>query len=247
MKNYMDWIRTDYFPTAFCAGCGHGIILKAIAKALTELEFKREEVVFVSGIGCSGWIPSPYIKADSIHTTHGRALAFATGVKLARPDLTVIVVGGDGDIASIGGNHLIHAARRNIDITCIMADNNNYGMTGGQYSPTTPQGAKTTTSRKGHVEPPFDVAYMVRAAGASYVARYTVAHFPQLVNAIKKAITTPGFSFVQAISSCPTHFGRRNISQDPYEYLDYLKKNSVNIKNVKETDEIRNKITIGEF
>ena len=246
MKTYMDWIRTDFFPTAFCPGCGHGIILRAIVKALDELNLEQDKVVFVSGIGCSGWIPSPYIKTDSIHTTHGRALAFATGVKLAKPELMVIVVGGDGDLVSIGGNHLIHAARRNIDITCIMADNNNYGMTGGQYSPTTPEGARTTTSRKGHKEPPFDVAELVKAAGAKYVARYTVAHFPQLVNAIKKAITTKGFSFVQAISTCPTHFGRRNVTPDPYEFIEYLKKNSINIKNYN-PEEHKSKITIGEF
>jgi len=246
MKNYMHWIRTESFPTAFCPGCGHGILLRAIVKALTELGLEQRKVVFVSGIGCSGWIPSPYIKADSIHTTHGRALAFATGVKLARPDFTVIVVGGDGDLSAIGGNHLIHAARRNIDITCIMADNNNYGMTGGQFSPTTPEGAKTTTSRRGHVEPPFDVARLVKSAGAAYVARYTVAHFPQLVNAIKKAITTPGFSFVQAISTCPTHYGRRNITSDPYEFIDFLRKNSVSLKSAG-TEEAKGKITIGEF
>jgi 2-oxoglutarate ferredoxin oxidoreductase subunit beta len=247
MKTYMEWIRTEFFPTAFCPGCGHGIILRAIAKACDELELDRDNVVFVSGIGCSGWIPSPYIKADSIHTTHGRAIAFATGVKLARPDFTVIVVGGDGDLASIGGNHLIHAARRNIDITCIMADNNNYGMTGGQYSPTTPKGSKTSTSRKGLSEAPFDVAKLVKSAGASFVARYTVAHFPQLVNSIKKAISTEGFSFVQAISTCPTHFGRRNVTQDPYEFIDYLKRNSVNIKNITSSAESMGKIIIGEF
>lgn len=246
MKTYLDWIRTDFFPTAFCPGCGHGIILRAIVKALDELNLEQDKVCFVSGIGCSGWIPSPYIKTDSIHTTHGRAIAFATGVKLAKPEMTVIVVGGDGDLASIGGNHLIHAARRNIDITCIMADNNNYGMTGGQYSPTTPEGAKTTTSRKGHKEPPFDVAQLVKAAGAKYVARYTIAHFPQLVNAIKKAITTQGFTFVQALSSCPTHYGRRNITADPYEYIEYFRKNSVNIKNFR-PEEHAGKITIGEF
>ncbi len=247
MKGYMDWIRTEAFPTAFCAGCGHGILLKAIAKALSELELDRNNVVFVSGIGCSGWIPSPYIKTDSIHTTHGRAIAFATGVKLAKPEFTVIVVGGDGDLCSIGGNHLIHAARRNIDITCIMADNNNYGMTGGQFSPTTPMGARTSTSRRGHREQPFDVAKMVKAAGAAYVARYTVAHFPQLVNAIKKAITTPGFSFIQAISTCPTHFGRRNVTPDPYEFIDYLRKNSINLNKVSPEEDLTGKITIGEF
>jgi len=247
MKSYMQWVRTDFFPTAFCAGCGHGILLRAIVKSLEELKLDKDKVVFVSGIGCSGWIPSPYINTDSIHTTHGRALAFATGVKLSRPDFTVIVVGGDGDLASIGGNHLIHAARRNINITCIMADNNNYGMTGGQYSPTTPMGAKTLTSKRGHLEPPFDVASLVKAAGASYVARYTVAHFPQLVNAIKRAITTEGFSFIQALSTCPTHYGRRNVTQDPYEFLEYMKNNSINVKNVRTPEDAKGKILIGEF
>jgi len=246
MKDYMEWIRTSVFPTNFCPGCGHGIILKAIAHAMSQLDIDRKKTVFVSGIGCSGWISSPYIKADTLHVTHGRAIAYATGVKLANPELTVIVIGGDGDIASIGGNHLVHAARRNIDLTVIMADNQNYGMTGGQFSPTTPAGAKTTTSPHGFQERPFDMVKLVKAAGAQYVARYTVAHFPQMVNALKKAIKTNGFAFLHFLSTCPTHFGRRNITSDPYEFIQYLRKNSISVSNATEKDYAK-KIVIGEF
>ena len=180
---------------------------------------------------------------------HGRAIAYATGVKLTNPELKVVVVSGDGDIAAIGGNHLIHAARRNITMTVICANNSIYGMTGGQVSPTTPQYAKTATTVLGNPEPAFDLCKVVAACGASYVARYTPYHIRPLTNSIKKALSTPGFSFIDIISPCPTQFGRRNQMASLYDMLMSLKTNSINYaqaKNMSEA-ELKNKIIIGEF
>ncbi len=243
------WIRPGALPSPFCPGCGHGIILRAIAQAAYELDLDPKKTAFVSGIGCSGWISSPMINADTLHTTHGRPVAFATGLKLARPDLTVFVIGGDGDLLSIGGNHLIHAARRNIDLAVIMADNFNYSMTGGQLSPTTPVGARTSTSPKGNPWPPFDAARLVKAAGAKFSARYTTYHYRHLVNAIKKAVQVEGLGFVQAISHCPVHYGRRNLEGSPGEILQWFRKASVNVKRAEKMspEELEGKIIIGEF
>ncbi len=244
-----EWIRAEALPTPFCAGCGHGIILRAIITACHELGLDRKKTVFVSGIGCSGWISSPMINSDTLHTTHGRPVAFATGLALARPDLTVIAIGGDGDIASIGGNHLIHAARRNINMTIIMADNMNYSMTGGQVSPTTPEGARTSTTPSGNPWPSFDVARLVKAAGAAYVARFTTYHYRHLVNAIKKAVSVQGTGFVQAISNCPIHYGRHNLEGTAADILRWYREVSVNVKKAAEMspEELEGKITIGEF
>jgi 2-oxoglutarate ferredoxin oxidoreductase subunit beta len=208
-----------------------------------------DKMVFVSGIGCGAWIPSPHFAADTLHTLHGRAIAYATGVKLVNPELKVVVISGDGDIAAIGGNHLIHAARRNITLTVICANNSIYGMTGGQVSPTTPQFAKTSTTVQGNPEPPFDLCQLVLACGATYVARYTPYHIRPLINSIKKALLTNGFSFIDVISPCPTQFGRRNQMASLYDMLMFLKANSINYAQAKNLtkEELKNKIVIGEF
>jgi len=203
-----EWLRVEH--TSFCPGCGHGILLGAMLRAVDELALERRKLLFVSGIGCAAWIPSPNIKADTLHTVHGRAVAYATGAKLANPALTVVVVSGDGDLSSIGGNHLIHAARRNIDLTVICANNQIYGMTGGQTASTTPLGARTATDPEGSRYRPFDLCALVRAAGAPFAARWPVTRSRELIDSIKRAVRTPGLGFVEAVSPCPTQFGRRN-------------------------------------
>jgi len=197
----------------FCPGCGNVIVLDSIISVIGDLYGTMDGFVFLSGIGCAAWIPSPHIKADTIHTTHGRPITFATGVKLANPDLKVVVISGDGDLAGIGGNHLIHAARRNLEITVICINNLILGMTGGQLSPTTPQGAITRTTSGGNIEYPFDLARLVACAGASYVARWTTADKIQLQRSIGKALKKgqKGLAFVEVISPCPTQFIRRNL------------------------------------
>ncbi len=184
----------------------------------------KNKIVAVSGIGCSAWISSPYLRVDTMHTTHGRAIAFATGIVLSRPDLKVIVLTGDGDGAGIGGNHLIHAARRGIDMLVILVNNGIYGMTGGQTAPTTPKGLRTRTHPRGNPERPFKVAELVAAAGADYVARWTTAHLVQLKDSIKKALKMKGFRFIEVISQCPTHFGRMIGVTDPWEMIQHFKK-----------------------
>ncbi|MBN1401530.1 MAG: hypothetical protein JXA74_11875 [Anaerolineae bacterium] len=243
------FIRPEVFPTPFCPGCGHGILLGAILRAIDELDWSMDEILFVSGIGCGGWIPSPHFAADTLHVTHGRPVAFATGAKLYNPELKVIVIGGDGDIASIGGNHLIHAARRNLDMTVICANNGIYGMTGGQVTPTTPHGARTMTTPEGNPDRPFDLAALVVSAGASYVARYSVYHVRQLVRAIKRALEHPGFSFVECLSTCPVQFGRRNELQSPVEMLRYFRELTVSLARARAMSdgELADKIIVGEF
>jgi len=202
----------EYFrrlPHIWCPGCGNGTIINAMLHAIDELGLKKEEIVAVSGIGCFGRATG-YLDFYTLHTTHGRAPAFATGIKLIKPEMKVFVLMGDGDAAAIGGNHLIHAARRDIDLIAIVANNSIYGMTGGQASPTTPEMAKTTTTPAGCKERPFDLCELVMAAGASYVARWTTYHVRQLKSSIKEAIEHPGFSFIEVLSQCPTQFGRRN-------------------------------------
>lgn len=213
------YLRPGVKGTPFCPGCGHGILMGLILRAIDDLNMDMKKMVFVSGIGCAAWIPSPHFDGDTLHTLHGRALAFATGVKLANPDLCVMVVSGDGDLSSIGGNHLIHAARRNIDLKVICANNMVYGMTGGQVASTTPKGARTSTTVEGNPYRPFNLSRLVEAAGASYVARYSVTQPVALINAIKKAIRHQGFSFIEALSPCPTQYGRRNRLDRPDEMI----------------------------
>ena len=243
------YLREEVFPTPFCPGCGHGILLQTILRAIDELTIDIKKIVFVSGIGCAGWIPSPHFKADTLHTLHGRPLAFATGIRITRPDLEIMVISGDGDLAAIGGNHLIHAARRNLKIITICANNSIYGMTGGQLSPTTPEDFKTETSPFGNRERPFDLCALVKSCGADFVCRYTVFHTKPLKNAIKKAFQINGFSFIDVISPCPTHFGRRNKIPTLYDFYQFIFKNIITYKKAKELkkEELAGKIIIGEY
>jgi len=221
----LKYLREEALPTPFCAGCGNGIITDSFLKAVKELGHEDlRKFAFVSGIGCGAWIPSPHFQADTLHTTHGRAVAFATGLKMARPELQVVVISGDGDLATIGGNHLIHAARRNIDMTVIMSNNHNYGMTGGQVSATTFTGDTTSTTPYGNPERPFDISRLVAAAGANFVARWTTAHPNQAARAIKTALQREGFSFVEMLSQCPTAYGRRAKIGKPQAFIDWYKK-----------------------
>lgn len=191
-------------PSAFCPGCGGGIILNCFIRAIDDLGLDLDKILAVSGIGCSAWIPSPSFNGDTLHTTHGRAIAYATGAKVYNPDLTTVVFTGDGDGAGIGGNHLIHAARRNIDMTVILVNNMSYAMTGGQIAPTSFRDEKTVTSPYGNPESPFDIAQLVKAAGASYVAKWSTYHVVELQNSIKEAVEHKGFSFIEVLSQCPT-------------------------------------------
>jgi 2-oxoglutarate ferredoxin oxidoreductase subunit beta len=242
------YMRTDTFPHMWCPGCGHGIIMHSLIDAIDRLGWEKDKVCVVSGIGCSSRAPG-YMDFNTLHTTHGRALAFATGIKLANPDLHVIVVSGDGDSSAIGGNHLIHAARRNIDITTIVFNNNIYGMTGGQYSPTTPTGSFGTTAPYGNIDRTFDIAALAGAAGATYTARSTVYHVPQMTNYIEKALRKKGFSLVEAISVCPTSFGRRNKLGDAVDMIKWLRDSAVSISKslTMSSDEMAGKFTIGEL
>lgn len=206
-------------PSAFCIGCGDGTILNCFVRAIDDLEIPTEKVLCVSGIGCAAWIPSPNFNGDTMHTTHGRALAFATGAKAFNGDLTTVVFTGDGDGAGIGGNHLIHAARRNIDITTILVNNLSYAMTGGQMAPTTHHGERTITSPYGNPESPFDTVKLVTAAGATYVARWTTNHPLELTRSIREAIQHPGFSFIEVLSQCPTQQRRMFGMRDPVHVL----------------------------
>ncbi|MBI5015988.1 MAG: 2-oxoacid:ferredoxin oxidoreductase subunit beta [Deltaproteobacteria bacterium] len=203
------YLKEGRIPHIWCSGCGNGIVLNAFVKALEKTGTDPDRTVVVSGIGCCGRAAG-YLNLDTYHTTHGRALPFATGVKLANPKLNVVVISGDGDLFAIGGNHMIHAARRNVDLTVVCVNNFNYGMTGGQGGPTTPVDAISTTTPYGCPEPPFNLVYLAAAAGASYVARWTALHTYELRDSIAEAMGKPGFSFIEAISPCPTAHARRN-------------------------------------
>jgi 2-oxoglutarate ferredoxin oxidoreductase subunit beta len=221
----LQYLRQEALPSPFCPGCGNGIITNAFLKAVKDLGHQDlSKFAFVSGIGCSAWITSPHFQADTIHTTHGRAIAFATGLKLARPEQNVVIISGDGDIAAIGGNHLIHAARRNIDLTVICSNNMIYGMTGGQVGPTSFSGDTTSTTPYGNPERPFDLARLVAAAGANYVARWTTGHPNRAARSIKTALERKGFSFIEILSQCPTAYGRRAKVGDAQKFMEWFKK-----------------------
>ena len=219
-------------------------------RAVHELGYENlDKFVFCSGIGCSSWIPSPHFMADSIHTLHGRSIPVATGIKLMRPDLNVIVFGGDGDIVGIGLSHFIHAARRNLDILVIMVNNMIYGMTGGQVAPTTPLKTKTTTTPYGSFESPLDSARLAVTAGACYVARWTTAHSNELKESVKKTLGMKGFRFIEAVSQCPTAFGRKAGFKDAGQMLKWFKENAISIKEAEKLgeEELNGKIVIGEY
>lgn len=248
LKDIEKYMRVNRFPHIWCPGCGNGIIMKAMLEAINDLELDQDKTVIVSGIGCSSRATG-YLNFDTLHTTHGRALTFATGIKLAKPELNVFVVTGDGDGTAIGGNHLIHAARRNIDLNVILFNNNIYGMTGGQYSPLTPMGKLATTAPYGNVERNFDICDLVRAAGATYVGRGTAFHTKLLTEIIKGAVENKGFSFIEAITMCPISYGRRNRLGSAPEMLKMFSQNSVNVKAAKMMDpeKIAGKMLVGEL
>ena len=222
------FLKRDALPLFWCGGCGNGITLGAIIRSMKVLGWTQQNTVVVTGIGCWGKADD-YITTNALHGTHGRALAFATGIKAANSDLNVIVLMGDGDAATIGGNHLIHAARRNINVTAIISNNYNYGMTGGQYSGTTPVGLVTTTSPYGHAEEGFDLCDLAVGAGAPFVARGTVYHVVQLEQIIERAMVKEGFSVVDVASPCPTYFGRYNRLGSAPAMLTWLKETAVGL------------------
>jgi 2-oxoglutarate ferredoxin oxidoreductase subunit beta len=217
------------FPHVYCPGCGHGIALGSLIRSVDNQNLSKDDVVLVAGIGCSGRM-AVYVDFNTIHSTHGRALTFATGIKMASPKLKVIVVMGDGDALSIGGNHLIHAARRNIGLTVLILNNNIYGMTGGQSSPTTPEGAFSSTTPMGQLEGKFDVVSLASAAGANFVARGTTFHAQNLDRLIGKALELPGFNLVEIFTPCHTQFGRKNKFKTTVDMYKWLKKNATSIE-----------------
>ena len=243
------YTRPHVKKTTTCPGCGNGIIAQAILRSIEELGLNMDDFVFVSGIGCSAWIPSPLFAADTLHTTHGRPVAFATGVKLGRPESHVMVASGDGDLTAIGGNHLIHAARRNIDLTVVLVNNGIYGMTGGQTAPTTPRGLTTITSPYGSMEHALNISEMIVAAGAPYVARWTTYHPRPLTRSIKKGIRKKGFALIEAVSQCPVQFGRVSKIGKAVDMLKFFKENSIRIDKASRMseEELEGKIIIGEF
>ena len=244
--DYLPLLRKDKFPHIWCEGCGDGIALKAILRAVQNIGLEPNEIAMVSGIGCSSRTPG-YVDFNTLHTTHGRAIAYATGLKLARPELHVIVVTGDGDATAIGGNHLIHAARRNINLTVLVYNNHIYGMTGGQVSPTTPMGDFATTAPYGGMENTFDIAGLTIAAGASFVARSTVYHAKVLERMIEKAMRKIGFSLVEIMSPCPTAYGKINKKGMPKDLILNQKSQAVNIEKSKtmSPEDLRGRIITG--
>ena len=242
-------LRTERIPHIWCPGCGIGTVFSAVLAAIKNTGWDPNTIAMVSGIGCTGRMAG-YIKLDSFHTTHGRALPFATGLKLARPQTKVIVVSGDGDLFAIGGNHFIHAARRNMDLTVICVNNLNYGMTGGQQAPSTPLGAKTTTSVNGSPEEPFNFSYLASACGATYVARWTAMQVRSLRSSISEALEKRGFSFVEVITPCPSSFGRRNRMGSALEMLKFYQGRSVIRGDIDPKDasmDIDKEIVVGKF
>ena len=242
------YIRKAGLPLIFCPGCGDGTVLNVFLRAVDELGI-FDDLALVGGIGCSGWLPT-YLKSDVLHVLHGRAIPFACGLKLTDPKRKVVVFTGDGDCVGIGGNHFIHAARRNIDVTVIMINNGIYGMTGGQVAPTTPLKGRTQTSPYGNLEFPFDVCELARSAGATYIARWTAAHPIPLLGAVKEGINHPGFSFVEVMAQCPTQAGRYlEGSSKPGVLLENLKKRAITVEKAKETPEgeLAGKFVVGRL
>lgn len=220
-----EYLRMDRMPHIWCPGCGIGTIVTSFTEALRKSEIDLDKIAIVSGIGCTGRVAG-YVKLDSFHTTHGRAIPFATGLKLARPDTKVVVFSGDGDLTGIGGNHFIHAARRNMDLLVILVNNFNYAMTGGQVAGTTPRGANASTAPYGNFEYPFSLPYLAEAAGATYVARWTALHLRRVTKSIQEGLNKKGFSFIEVITPCVTLYARRNRLGDGLNLLKYYHANS---------------------
>jgi len=243
------YLRMDRIPHIWCSGCGLGTTVNCFARAIENCDIPLDQISVVSGIGCTGRVAG-YLKLDSFHTTHGRPIPFATGLKLANPKLKVVVYSGDGDLFAIGGNHFIHAARRNMDMTIICVNNFTYGMTGGQVTPTTPIDAIASTTPFGNFEDPFNLPYLADCAGSVYVARWTTFHVRQVIKSMKEAIQKKGFSFIEIISPCPTLYGRRNRLGDGLEMMQFYKANST-IQNGADTRDavmdFKGKILCGKF
>ena len=241
------YLRHDKkFPHVWCPGCGNGVILGSLIRAIDRLGLTKDEIVLASGIGCSGRMPV-YVDFNTLHTTHGRALTFATGIKLAKPSMTVITVMGDGDATAIGGNHFIHAARRNVNLTAIIINNQIYGMTGGQFSPTTPYGSNAATAPYGHIEHAFSIAELAVTAGAAFVGRGTVYHVQILDKLIKAAVLKRGFSVVEIISNCHIQFGRRNEMGNPVTMMEWMRDHAVTVEKADKmtSEDLEDKFTIG--
>jgi 2-oxoglutarate ferredoxin oxidoreductase subunit beta len=241
------YLRHDKkFPHLWCPGCGIGIMLGALIRAIDRVGYAKDDIVLVSGIGCSGRLPV-YVDFNTLHTTHGRALTFATGVKLAKPNLKVIVIMGDGDAVAIGGNHFIHAARRNIDVTAIILNNSIYGMTGGQYSPTTPYGMRSTTTLYSNIEQAFKISELAVTAGAVFVGRGTVYHARLLDSLMEKAFLKQGFSVVEVIAHCHTQYGRQNRLGGAVEMMEWQRDHAVTVEKAAtmKSEEMKEKLLIG--
>lgn len=245
---FIKYLRTERLPHIFCPGCGNGIVMNTLFNGIEMSDKSFDNISMVSGIGCSSRIPG-YVKCDSLHTTHGRAIAFATGLKISNSSQDVIVVTGDGDATSIGGNHLIHAARRNIDLTVICINNDIYGMTGGQISPTSPTGSYATTAPYGSTDKPFNISEVAKAAGATYVAKYTTAQPMQISMAIRDGLQNKGFSLIEVVAQCPTYYGRKNKLKTPKSMIEWFKESTITIEQSKEMtdEELEGKIITGVY
>ena len=248
-EKLLPFLRQDRLPHIWCPGCGIGTTVNCFIRALQDAKMNLDQVAIVSGIGCTGRVAG-YLNLDSFHTTHGRAIPFATGLKLANPKMKVVVYSGDGDLFAIGGNHFIHAARRNMDLMVVCVNNFTYGMTGGQVAPTTPLTATQTTMPLGNFENSFNLPFLADACGAVYVARWTVFHVRQLARAMQEGLQRKGFVFIEALAPCPTLFSRRNKLGDGVDQLKYYKENST-VKNGADTKDVdltyQGKITVGKF
>lgn len=243
------YLRPEKLPHFFCSGCGCGQVLNYFCQALDNAGMRPEDMVAIGGVGCTARIPI-YLRSDSFHGVHGRTLAWATGVKLCRPEIPVVIFAGDGDLASIGGNHFIHAARRNLDVTVIMVNNLNFAMTGGQVAPTTPEKARTMTTPFGNDEPRFDICQVAMAAGATHVERWTTGHPVQCVQAMSRALAHKGFSLVEIVSQCPTHFGRYALkSGDPVKLVEWIKNYTYTQADEKNltSEEMAERVKCGQF
>ncbi|MCF7792959.1 MAG: 2-oxoacid:ferredoxin oxidoreductase subunit beta [Candidatus Cloacimonetes bacterium] len=246
-KKIHQYLRHDKkFPHVWCAGCSNGIVLGSTIRAIAQLDYKKDDIAMVSGIGCSSRMPV-YVDFNTLHSLHGRAIAYATGIKMYKPEMKVIVVTGDGDATAIGGNHFIHAARRNLDLTVILINNNIYGMTGGQFSPTTPIGARATTSMYGNIDPTFDICRLAKGSGATFVARTSAFHAQEAQNFIRAGLQHKGFSVIEIVSACPVIYGRLNRKGDASKMMLWMKENVIPVKAYEKLpdDKKEDKITRG--
>lgn len=248
MANEQNYFRKERLPYIWCPGCGNGIVVSSTAKAIASMDWNQDKIVAVSGIGCSSR-STGYLDFNTLHTLHGRALPFATGVKMGNPELQVVVFTGDGDCTAIGGNHFIHAARRNIDLTVVLFNNNIYGMTGGQYSPTTPVGFKATTAQYGNIETPFDIMSLAIGAGASFVARTTVANPKEIQQMVELGLRNKGFSLIEVVANCHEQFGRINDMKKPVDVVQWIRNKIVTIDEAAKLspEERESKVVTGVF